>query len=278
MGCGIVSLMVWFSFFIHKRTPAIFFGIWWFLITLFPVYNLIEIFNPFADRYLYIPIIGFCLMVPVSIHAISTRLFRKPKAIKTATLAAVAFILCLYATVSFTRNRDWQDGLTLWSKTAASSPGSFVAHGSLGRAYQEQGMITEAIREYEKAIEIYAGDYKAHYNLGVIYDRQGDFENAVRHYKKAVEIYPQYVNAHFNLGNIYHKQGVLDAAVVHYQKVLAVHPEDFEARNNLGVAYAKQGKLDQALSEWEKVLEIDPQNISAMDNIRKAKAVINPSN
>jgi tetratricopeptide (TPR) repeat protein len=277
VGFAVVSALVWFSFFIHQRGREIFFGTWWFLIALFPVYNLVEIFNPFADRYLYIPIIGFCLMVPVSINAVSTRVFRRPKALKAATLTAVIFFLSSYATVSYTRNRDWKDGLTLWSKTVTSSPGSFIAHGSLGRAYQEQGMVAEAIREYERAIEIYAGDYKAHYNLGVAHDRQGDLENAVQHYKKAIEIYPQYVNAHFNLGNIYHKQGFLDAAVVHYQKVLELHPVDFEARNNLGVAFAKQGKLDQAILEWEKVLDIDPPNISARDNIRKAKAVIRQS-
>jgi tetratricopeptide (TPR) repeat protein len=278
LGFVVVGGLVWFSFIIYKQAPEIFFGIWWFLITLFPVYNLIEIFNPFADRYLYIPIIGFCLIVPVSFNAVANRVFHKPKALKTATLTAGTFILCIYATVTITRNRDWRDGLTLWSKTVASSPGSFIAHGSLGRAYQDQGMVVEAIREYEQAIEIYAGDYKAHYNLGVVYDRQGDLENAVLHYKKVIEIYPQYFNAHFNLGNIYHKQGFLDAAVVHYQKVLELHAEDFEARNNLGVAYAKQGKLDQAISEWEHVLDIDPQNISAKDNIRKAKEVISPSN
>jgi protein O-mannosyl-transferase len=277
IGFGAVSALVGISFFGYKRAPEIFFGIWWFLITLFPVFNLIPIFNPFADRYLYIPVIGFCLVVTVAINALSTKIFHQPKAIKTATLTAVIFILCIYAAVSFTRNRDWKDGLTLWSKTVASSPDSFIAHGNLGRAYQEQGMLAEAIRQYEKAIEIYAGDYKAHYNLGVVYDRQGDLENAVQHYKKAIEIYPQYVNAHFNLGNIYHKQGFMDAAAVHYQKVLEVHPEDVEARNNLGVVFAKQEKLDQAILEWETVLDIEPLNINAQDNIRKAKELVQRS-
>jgi tetratricopeptide (TPR) repeat protein len=278
IGFSIVIGLAGISFFIYKHSREIFFGIWWFLITLFPVYNLIEIFNPLAERYLYIPIIGFCLVAPVALNAVANRVFRKTKTTKTATLTVAIFILCFYATVSITRNRDWKDGLTLWSKTVQSSPGSFVAHGSLGRAYQDQGRVDEAIREYEKAIEIYADDYKAHYNLGVVYDQQGAFEKAVHHYKKTIEIYPQYFNAHFNLGNIYHRQGLLDAAIGHYKKVIELHPEDFEAHNNLGVAYAGQGKLDKAIVEWENVLEIDPQNTSAIDNIRKAKELINKSN
>ena len=40
------------SFFVYRYSKAVFFGIWWFLITLFPVSNLIEIFNPLAERYL----------------------------------------------------------------------------------------------------------------------------------------------------------------------------------------------------------------------------------
>ena len=54
------------SVFIFKYSRGIFFGIWWFFITLFPVYNIIPIYNPFAERFLYIPLIGFCMLVAMA--------------------------------------------------------------------------------------------------------------------------------------------------------------------------------------------------------------------
>ncbi len=39
------------------------FGILFFLLTLLPVYNIIPIANPFAERYLYLPILGFTVVI-----------------------------------------------------------------------------------------------------------------------------------------------------------------------------------------------------------------------
>lgn len=62
------------SFLIAKKYKAIAFGIWWFFITLLPVSNLIQIFNPFAERYIYLPLVGFCLVLSAGIVAIAGRL------------------------------------------------------------------------------------------------------------------------------------------------------------------------------------------------------------
>ena len=274
IGFSFVAGLAVLSVFIFKHSRAIFFGIWWFFITLFPVYNLITIYNPFAERYLYIPLIGFCMAVAMAFNTLITKRLSETVPIQVLSSVAIIVILSLYSTVTIARNRDWKDNLTLWSKTVITSPGSTIAHGSLGRAYQDQGRLQEAIRSYKKAIELYPGNYKAFHNLGVIYAGQGALKEAVANYKRAVDINPAFVEAQFNLGNIYHNQGLLEAAVQQYRKVTELDPADFEARNNLGVVYARQGKMDKAIEQWEKVLMIDPQNESAADNIRKAKEVV----
>ena len=277
-GFVIVVGLVIFSFFLFKIYKEIFFGFWWFLITLFPVFNIIEIFNPFAERYLYIPIIGFCLVLPVLLWRLFSKILTGKKAVRAVTLAAVLVLSGTYATVTVARNRDWKDGLTLWSKTVQQSPNSGVAHGSLGLAYQEQGRLEEAIAAYETAVRLMPNHYKAFYNLGLVYGQKGDFKNAVENYKKSIKSNPAFANAHFNLASIYHQRGLIDDAIRHYRRVIELVPEDFEARNNLGVAYAMQGNLEQAIREWEKVLEIDPANPSAQDNIHKARVQLERAN
>ena len=277
-GFVIVVGLVIFSFFLFKNYKEIFFGFWWFLITLFPVFNIIEIFNPFAERYLYIPIIGFCLVLPVLLWRLFSKILTGKKAVRAVTLAAVLVLSGTYATVTVARNRDWKDGLTLWSKTVQQSPNSGVAHGSLGLAYQEQGRLEEAIAAYETAVRLMPNHYKAFYNLGLVYGQKGDFKNAVENYKKSIKSNPAFANAHFNLASIYHQRGLIDDAIRHYRRVIELVPEDFEARNNLGVAYAMQGKLEQAIREWENVLEIDPANPSAQDNIHKARVQLERAN
>ena len=270
----VLTGLVGFSFVIYRKAKAIFFGIWWFIITLFPVYNLIPLYNPLADRYLYIPLLGFCVLAAVVLNDFLKARMSRPWAGKVITPILVIIIVGLYTTATIARNRDWQDGLTLWSKTVKSSPNSSIAHGSLGHAYQELGRLDEAVEEYQRAIAIYPDDYKAHYNLGVVYDQQGLFDKAVPSYQRAIQINPAYPNAHYNLGIIYQKQGMVEKAIGHFKKVAELDPADYEARNNLGVAYAMLGNLDEAIAQWEKVLELDRQNQSARENILKAKEMI----
>ena len=274
IGLAVVSGLVAVSFVTYKKSKAFFFGIWWFLITLFPVYNLIPLFNPFAERYLYIPLSGFCVVVAVVLNDFLKPRLSPPRASKMIPPIVVIVIVGLYSTATIARNRDWKDGLTLWSKTVKSSPNSFVAHGSLGHAYQQLGRLDEAIEEYKRAIAIYQNDYKAHYNLGVVYGQRDALDKAVQSYQRAIQINPAYPNAHFNIGIIFQKQGRTDKAIGHFRKVTELDPADFEARTNLGVAFAMQGNLDKAIAEWEKVQEIDPQNQSARDNILKAKQML----
>ena len=269
----VAGLAVW-SFFIFKHSKGVFFAIWWFFITLFPVYNIIPIFNPFAERYLYIPLVGFCMVVAMVFHKAFYQRFSKIALINAVRALGLVALLSGYATITIQRNRDFKDNLSLWSKTVMTTPDSSIAHGSLGRAYQDRGRLAEAIAEYHKAIEIQPDNYKAFHNLGVLHEGQGDLREATANYKKAIAINPAFISARFNLANIYHNQGLLNEAIHHYRKVTELDPADFEARNNLGVTYARKGDLASAIEEWKKVLKIDPQNQSARDNIKKAEEMI----
>jgi len=109
IGFAVVMTLVGAVFFIYRYSKEISFGLWWFFITLVPVYNLIEIYHPLAERYLYLPIIGFCLVVPVAIHAVAKKRIANPSIANVVTLIPVIIILSLYAAVTISRNRDWQN-------------------------------------------------------------------------------------------------------------------------------------------------------------------------
>jgi tetratricopeptide (TPR) repeat protein len=262
------------SFLVYRYSKTVFFGIWWFLITLFPVSNLIEIFSPLAERYLYIPIIGFCLVVSTLISSLARRRFIPLTTTTVATLIPTLVIVGLYSTATVARNRDWQNNFVLWSQTVQSSPNSLVARGGLGMAYLKRGMLNEAQQEFETAIKLYPNHAKSHYNLGLVYHQKGDLKKALQNFSRSVTLDPGLMRAHYNLATLYAQQGNMDLAIRHYVKVTELDAEVSEAHYNLGLAYAMQGKLKQAISEWEKVLELDPRHSSARNNLAKAKKML----
>ena len=274
IGMGVLLALVGMAFLIYRYSKEIFFGIWWFLITLFPVYNLIEIYHPLAERYLYLPIIGFCLVVPAAIHAAAKRRFTNPSTVNAATLIPIVALVGLYSAVTIARNPDWKNNFVLWSQTVQSSPNSLTARGGLGMAYLERGMLDEAAAQFEISIKLYPGDAKSYYNLGLVYYRKGDQEKALEYFNRSVTLDPNSMRAHYNLATIYLKQGLWDRAIHHYVKVNELDPEIPMAHYNLGMAYAMKGKLNQAIAEWQRVLQLDPRNTQAGKNIEKARMMI----
>ena len=60
----------------------------------------------------------------------------------------------------------------------------------------------------QKAISL-APDYDtAHYNLGRAYQQQEDLGNAIQAYHKAIQLNPNYTKAYYNLGVVYYQQGM----------------------------------------------------------------------
>jgi tetratricopeptide (TPR) repeat protein len=277
IGVAVVLALVGIAFWVHRYSEEIFFGIWWFLITLAPVYNLIEIYNPMAERYLYLPIIGFCLVLPVAINAAVRKQIANITTANVVSLISLAVILSFYAAVTISRNADWQNNLVLWSKTIQRSPNSFVARGGLGMAYLERGQLDQAAEQFEIAIALNPGDHKSYYNLGLVYHQKGDLKKALEYFQRSVTLNPASVKAHFNLATIYLQQRSWDLAIQHYIEVNALDPDIAMAHYNLGMAYAMKGKLNPAVSEWQKVLQLEPHNKMARKNIQKAKRMMNKS-
>jgi tetratricopeptide (TPR) repeat protein len=277
IGLVVFLALVGGAFLIHRYSKEISFGIWWFLITLVPVYNLIEIYHPLAERYLYLPIIGFCLVVAVAVDAAAKRRFAKPIAVNAATLIPVIAILSLYSAATITRNPVWRNNFVLWSKTIQSSPNSLVARGGLGMAYLNRGMSDEAAEQFEIAIQLEPRDHKSHYNLGLVYHKKGDLTRALEYFKRSVTLNPNSVKAHYNLATIYLQQRLWDLAIGHYLKVNELDPEIAMAHYNLGMAYAMLGKMNPAVSAWQKALQLDPHNTMAKNNLARAKKMMNRS-
>jgi len=260
------------------------FGIFFFLLTLLPVYNIIPITNPFTERYLYLPSVGFVIIAGLVIHGIFTPKIASPirgegggegwllKRRNLYILTVSVLILSIYSFAVIQRNKIWADGYSLWSDTVIKMPESSKAHYSLGNAYNEQGRLNEAIEEFQTALRLTPDYVEAHNNLGVAYFKQGRLNEAIEEYhfilrfKDLIEA-NNLGDVYNNLGNVYNKQGLLDEAIKEYRMAISIKPDYAEAHNNLGVVYAKHGQLDEAIKEYRMAIFIKPDYAEAHNNL-----------
>jgi len=281
------------AFLLRKRYHGITFGALFFAITLLPVYNIIPIGNPFAERYLYLPVLGFACASGLAIHRMASlseryRLF----------CIILTSILFMFAVLIVQRNSIWKDDYSLWSDTLKKIPGSAGAHYGMGNAFVYKGMLDEAIQEYKESIRLapyYPEAFNAlglaYYKKGmgkegkeamaaasearglINYYKKGLVEDAIIQYKKALKIDPTHKDARYNLDLLYQEQGMVEKAIKEYIVLLQYKPDDFDTLNSLGLAFFQKGFFEKALSLYRKTLDIDPESVTPYNNIGMVYAV-----
>jgi hypothetical protein len=148
----LAALLSWAAVFgvvLWKGTGQVRFWFLWFWVWLLPVSNIIPLSVYYADRYMYMPAIGFFVLFGLLFSAAGARLGPK-----TAGAAAAAIVIALGAS-AFVRMDVWENEVTFWEDTVRKSPGQDKGHLNLGYAYEMRGRFEEAEREYLAAIAIY---------------------------------------------------------------------------------------------------------------------------
>ena len=224
----------------------------WFFVTLLPVLNIIPINNIMAERYLYIPGIGFTMLF----GSILTHRISKYRIYKSFRLASIAVVCLLFTWCTVSRNRIWLNEFTFSTETIRRSPASFRVYNDLGYFYYHNGLNDAAIQAFKDSIRVRHNQPKAHCNLGAAYALKGLNDAAIEELKVAINLRNQYPEAHNNLGILYKRKGMLNEAINEYIEALKVNPYYADAHNNLGSALIDMGRLDEALSEIEKAVKI----------------------
>src|SRR6266404_249050 len=237
------------------------------IIFLMPVLNL-KAFRPeeslLHDRYLYLPSIGFCILVAMAFEWLSARFAARQREIfATATALSAALLLGL----TYYQNFSWQSELAMTNNALKVTPEWPFLHNYIGAYYTDQHQFAEAEQAYLATIKIDPKYYDAHSNLGDIYREQGKLSDAEQSYLKALEYGAPYAETHYNLGVTYINEGKLSDAEEPLLRTLEIRPSHTKARYNLGWTYDREGKDALAEQAYLETLQQDPAYPEARINL-----------
>lgn len=143
------------------------------------------------------------------------------------------------------------------------------AHWGRGTALMIKGDLTEAIKSYRRALDLYPMLGGAHAGIGLVYlkqaqsEQKGELEAAKEKFDQALRIDSSVPEAHFGLGEIERLQGSRTAALQHYKAALQGNRSYTEAHLQLGLTLMEEGNRDEALREIRFVLDLDPNQTEA---------------
>ena len=117
---------------------------------------------------------------------------------------------------------------------------------ALGRHYQTQGRLPQAIDAFRKALARNDRLVEARNALGTIHASLGDFDRAIAEFNAAIAIDPQAAHLYNNLGYALHLQRRDAEAVEAYGKAAALDSSNPRTWNNLASALARLGDAGRA--------------------------------
>ncbi|MDP2940627.1 MAG: tetratricopeptide repeat protein, partial [Candidatus Omnitrophota bacterium] len=170
--------------------------------------------------------------------------------------------------INYFEQGNSSEAIRYFQKAIELAPDFAASYYNLGVVYYAQGNLSEAIKYYQKAIELDPNLAQAYINLGAAYTEQGDLSEAVKFLQKAIEIAPRfYPQAYMNLGLVYKHQDNLSDAIKYLQKAIEIDPNYAEAYYNLGWVYDSQSNFAEAIKYYQKAIELDPNYVSAYNNL-----------
>src|SRR5262249_30311155 len=126
--------------------------------------------------------------------------------------------------VTFHQTSYWRNSETLWNHTLACTDDNALAHNNLGMALISEGKVTDAIGEYQKALEIEPAYTLVHFNLGTAYGQSGDWDKAIEQYQKTVDLQGDYLPARNNLADALLRMGQTDKAIQQLEEAIKLSP------------------------------------------------------
>ncbi|PWU15126.1 MAG: hypothetical protein C5B50_15875 [Verrucomicrobia bacterium] len=251
----------------------LFTGWFWFLGMLVPVIGLVQVGDQaWADRYSYLPSIGFFIAVVWGLSEFkvqgsrfkvqsSTILLRR-----SLTVAALFVGLSLLVTTSIQLSY-WKNTRTLFEHAAKVTKNNPLAATLLGSLLDKEGKFDEAIAKYHEALGYSPKFPEAHVCLGHALDQQGKLDEAIAEYKKALWYKPSQEETLIFLGAALAKKGLPDDAVAQYTAALKVDPESAVAHNGLAKLLYAKGQLDEAMLHYQEAINWDPEFSQAHNNL-----------
>jgi tetratricopeptide (TPR) repeat protein len=244
----LAAVVVWVLLW-RKRWPLATFGTVWLGVCLLPVSNIVPMMQFMAERFLYLPIIGFALVL-------SSVMRRGEQRWPLAARSIAVLVIAVAAWRSYDRLDVWRSDLALHRATVADTPAAAKRpRRNLLVSLINTGQYDEALplaRSLYEAAQDESSDFSARQraeharHLAWILTQTGRAEEGQACYAAALAWDTTYVQPYLDLGLLAGMSGRHQEALDWFTKAVAVAPASPDAWFNYGIALRENGQFSAA--------------------------------
>ncbi|XP_028382248.1 protein O-mannosyl-transferase TMTC4 isoform X3 [Phyllostomus discolor] len=233
----------------HKRR-VLTLGLGFLIIPFLPASNLFfRVGFVVAERVLYLPSAGYCILLTFGFGALSKHTKKK---------------------VHYNVGKNLADkgnqtaAIRYYREAVRLNPKYVHAMNNLGNILKERNELQEAEELLSLAVQIQPDFAAAWMNLGIVQNSLKRFEAAERSYRTAIKHRRKYPDCYYNLGRLYADLNRHVDALNAWRNATVLKPEHSLAWNNMIILLDNTGNLAQAEAVGREALELIPNDHSLM--------------
>ncbi|XP_048863482.1 protein O-mannosyl-transferase TMTC3 [Brienomyrus brachyistius] len=230
-----------------------------------------------AERVLYIPSMGFCILVAHGFEILS-----HSRNLKKVSWFFMAAILTVHSVKTFNRNWDWESEYTLFTSALKVNKNNAKLWNNVGHALENQNHYEKALKYFLQATRVQPDDIGAHMNVGRTYKNLNRTREAEEAYltakslmpqiipgkKYATRVAPNHLNVYINLANLIRvNDSRLEEADQLYRQAISMRPDFKQAYISRGELLLKMNKPSEAREAYLRALELDGTNADLWYNL-----------
>merc|ERR1719474_1680220 len=263
----------------EKFSKQLLFSSAWIIIPFLPASN---IFFPvgfvIAERVLYIPSMGFCLLVSLGYQ----KIIEQCRAVRKSFQILFYLLLVSQSIKTMRRNLDWIDEKSIFISGLNVNAKNAKLYNNVGHAFESQKKYKEALVFFKEAVNVQPNDIGAHINIGRTLNHLKRYDEAEIAYRSAqkllpkaspgqkliTRIAPNSLNLFLNLGNLVARNtSRLEEADNLYKQAIAMRTDYVQAYINRGDVLLRMNKTEDALDIYKQALKYDNNNADIHYNL-----------
>jgi tetratricopeptide (TPR) repeat protein len=141
-------------------------------------------------------------------------------------------------------------------------PDDVNAHGNLAKVLAAQGKFDEAVKEYQRTVELAPDSAQAHFQFGEALQSQRNFEAAITEYQKVLDLAPRHLPVHLSLARLLATSPEASLRDGNRAVELAREAERLgegespQVLDTLAAAYAEAGRYPEAVETAKRALNL----------------------
>jgi len=290
----LVAILLLYMKKLQVFNKASLFGILWFLIALLPVSNIIPVGIVMAERVMYIPSIGPCLLLGLAFSWASSMPGRR-----RIYYSLLACLIILFSIGTISRNPAWNDQSLfvrhrieymsgrvdrypeypffkvllaaqlitqgeygpktelLLKDALRMNPNMYEAHYLMAEFYRHGSKLDLSLGEIKTAIGLYK-DSEAFNFAGGVLESLGRYDEAEAMVDEAIKRYPRKADYYLNKAYILLSKGDTDGAFDFFEKSSSLDPNDYEAFLQQGIILGSRHQYTASIEKLGQAAKITP--------------------